>query len=198
VRTNYLLKQKSLLDNSKMLNKKKQVKVIAKTQISEKFSFFNLPFLSSTSYLQTTSSEGVLDDLKLIFRKSSVENNLRNFRFSFSNKTFRSYSLLEEHTKQQKLNISYKRLLLLTNSVFMKNKRHSFFFVKSIKGGWMTTSLGLTAFMPKSRVIFSDIGKQSKQHLLRFKLIVKKKKRSSKKIAKINLVSSSKILKKND
>ena len=57
----------------------------------------------------------------------------------------------------------------------------------------MTTSAGLTSFMPKSLGAFSQKGGE-KQYLLSFKIFKKSQKFSSKRNAKINLVTSSKLL----
>ena len=86
-----------------------------------------------------------------------------------------------------------KSSAIFVNYLFKKQKWYSFFLLKQVKGGFMTTSSGLTSFMPKSLGAFAQKGGE-KQYLLSFKIFKKSQRFSSKSNAKINLVTSSKLL----
>lgn len=174
-----------------MLNKKKQIKIISENRKTKLPSFFNLPRIPQKSYSQTKSSEDVLNELKIIFEKS-----LKTFRLSTSLKIYRTYSLFKEsfaNQKTMKKNLQ-KRILFLKKTLEQK-KRFRFFFMKRIRGGYVTSCLGITSFTPKSLVKTTE-KKFKKQKLLRFRFLKRKMRFSFRKNIKINLVSSCKLLQK--
>ena len=174
-----------------MLNKKKQITLKSEIKNINPF-FFDLPVLPVNSYLQTNSSDRKLKDLKLVFNDSKSEILLNNFRFSFNSKSYRASILLSKYTRKGIINNkNFKSFLLFFNKLYKNLKKYPLFFVKQIKGGFMTRSLGIQTFMPRSH---SLIKKKNITHqiLIRIKAFRRNKKYSSKKILKINMVSSAK------
>jgi hypothetical protein len=177
-----------------MLNKKKQIQ-FGKQKIEQQNSlFFNLPLLPSTSFIQSNTPQNALNDLNVVSTITKAELSCKNFRFSSSLKDLRSYRLAKKHQKQiVRRKEKLKSSAIFVNYLFKKQKWYSFFLLKQVKGGFMTTSSGLTSFMPKSLGAFAQKGGE-KQYLLSFKIFKKSQRFSSKSNAKINLVTSSKLL----
>jgi hypothetical protein len=173
-----------------MLNKKKQI--ITEIKKNQTPSFFNLPVLPVNSYLQTNSNVRTLEDLNLTFHDAKAEILLNNCRFSFSSKIYRTTSLLTKYTRKKVLNNKdLKKSLLFFNKLYVSSKKYPLFFIKQIKGGFMTRSLGIQTFMPRSHRLTKKEA-NNKQILLRIKALQRKKKYSSKTFLKINMVSSAK------
>jgi hypothetical protein len=176
-----------------MLNIKKQIHLGKQESVIKNFLFFNLPILPSNSFMQSNTPQNVLNDLNVVSAVTKSELSSKNFRFSPSLKDFRSYRLVKKYKKQTiRRKDKLKNSAIFINQLFRKQKRYSFFFIKQVKGGFMTTSSGLTSFMPKSLGMFAQkAGK--KQYLLSFKILKNSQRFSSKCKFKFNLVSSSKL-----
>lgn len=174
-----------------MLNKKKQITTISNFFFLRTPLFFNLPQIPKVSYFQTNSNENVLSELNIILKEKSKKH-FKPFRFSFSQHSARSHFFFAEHfIKQKTMKSNLKKRIFFLRKFLKKKKRYCCFFMKRIKGGFVTSSLGLISFTPKSLACKND-KKIKKQHLLGFKFLKRKKRFSYKKFMKINLVSSSK------
>jgi hypothetical protein len=173
-----------------MLNKRKKIQLKQKESMNSSL-FFNLPEIPRSSFLQTNSTDDILTGLKLIFQTQKLnEEGLNQFRFSFSSNDFRSYSLLTKHKNrycQKKEN--FVGSLTFVKRLLQTHKRHRFFILKQIKGGFLTTSFGFVIFMPQSLRVKT---KKRLQFLLRLKILKRKQRFSLKRRVKINLVGSSK------
>jgi hypothetical protein len=174
-----------------MLNKKKQITNISKKEKSRATSFFNLPQIPKMSYVQIDQSENALSELNIILKKKSKKHSVP-FRFSFSQNDLKSYFFFTKHFVQQRTKKSdMKKRILFLRKLFKKKRLYSFYFMKKIKGGFFTSSLGSSSFTPKS-LTSKVYRKVKKQYLVGFKFLKKKNRFSHKKFMKINLVSSSK------
>ena len=174
-----------------MLNKKKQITSSPENKKTELPFFFNLPQIPQKSYTQTKSSEDVLNELKIIFEKK-LKRNLKPFRFSTSLNLYRTYSLFTENFINQKtMKRNLQKRILFLKKILKHKKRYRFLFMKQIKGGYVTSCLGLTSFTPK--ILAGKIHKKfKKQKLLSFRFLKRKTKFSYKKFIKINIISSCK------
>jgi|TARA_B110001469_G_C9647439_1_gene328038 hypothetical protein len=176
-----------------MLNKIKKISKFEKRTSTP--TFFDLPKLPLDSYLQSNSKLDKLNALNLVLNESSptkVKN--ENHRFSFSSQKFRNYLLLKTYFKKNlQQSTKFKEYLLFTSYLFQNRNRYPLSSLKRVKGGFMSTSLGINAFMPRSHRVSSG---DRKQFLLGFKAFSKKKRFSAKRSLKINLVTSSKLPRK--
>lgn len=178
-----------------MLNKKKQISLKIKNNISTP-SFFNLPFLPVDSYLQANSNPKSLNYLNLILKDLNSKSVTNNFRYTFSSKRHRTSFFLTKYARKTSLETQFKKFkkyLLFVNTLYKSLKKYPLAVSKKIKGGFMTRSLGINTFMPRSHFFKKKKG-GTKQILLQIKAWRRKKKYSSKKNWKfnINLVSSAK------
>lgn len=174
-----------------MLNKNKQITNISKKEKFGSTSFFILPKIPKMSYVQIDQSGNAPSELNIILKKESKKHHVP-FRFSFSENDFKSYFFFTKHFLEHKTTKSdLKKRIFFLKKLFKKKKLYSFYFIKKIKGGFFTSSLGSRSFTPKS--LTSKVYREAKeQHLVGFKFLKKKTRFSHKKFMKFNIVSSSK------
>lgn len=155
---------------------------------------FNFPTLFLTSYSQALTPKDTLDEIKLVQNKIFKKRLKQSFRFSFS-KGLKSFFLVNPFKIKRNGFKDFKKLLLTSKNLFEAQKRHRFFILKRVKGGFKSSSLGLINFMPKSLYNFIPKGFskiKNKHFLLKIKLLKRKKKFSSKSNIKVSIISSCK------
>ena len=84
--------------------------------------------------------------------------------------------------------LTLKKVVIL-NKIFKAKKTFKSFLLKTVRGGLMTTSLGLISFVPKS-LKSKSLKNKNFQKIIQFKLFRKNKNFSFKQNSKINVVSS--------
>jgi len=177
-----------------MLNSKKQIYCGKQNQKSKNFFFYNLPNLPSNSFLQSNIPRNILNDLNVVSTVTKPELSSKNFRFSPPLKDFRSYCLVRKYKRQRiRRKNKLKSYIVSVDHLFRKLKRNFFLFAKRNKGGFMVTSAGSISFMPKSLGKLSPKG-VNEQYLIKFIFFKKYRRFSSKCKLKLNLVSSSKLV----
>lgn len=173
-----------------MLNKKKIITHISKSIKRQTPLFFTLPKIPKVFYAQTSPSEDILGELRILLKKKTRRQR-KTFRFSFARRVFQPYSILKRYSvKRSIIKADIKKRIFLLKKLFTRKKYYCFFRIKKIKGGFLTSTLGWTGFTPQS--LAKRYKKSKKLSLLSFKLVKRRKRRSFKEKLKVNLVSSPK------
>jgi|TARA_B100000282_G_scaffold214702_1_gene158830 hypothetical protein len=169
-----------------MLNKKK--KIIDTTPLikDKNQSFLDLPILPKNVIINPFLSYKVSKKLPFVFQKS----NNKNLTFVFSGKKYRDQYFFQLYKKDIiDLHDSYTKKVVILNKIFKAKKTFKSFLLKTVRGGFMTTSVGLISFVPKS--LKSKLPKHKNyQKIIQFKLFRNNKNFSFKQNFKINIVSS--------
>jgi len=108
----------------------------------------------------------------------------------FSGKKYRDQYFFQLYKKDIiDLHDSYTKKVVILNKIFKAKKTFKSFLLKTVRGGFMTTSVGLISFVPKS--LKSKLPKHKNyQKIIQFKLFRNNKNFSFKQNFKINIVSS--------
>ena len=170
------------------LNKKKATNLIQSKKRCDAF-FFNLPTLSTQSYIQTTSRSNNINELRWI--NNDIYSHL-NYRKSFCftpAKKLQVFFTLNRFKQRFDRCRNIQKRLCFCNKVLKAKKRYKFFFLKRIKGGFWTSSLGFFSFMPRS---LAKPEEKKKQFLIGIKILRRKKKFTFRNRLKPNLISSCK------
>jgi hypothetical protein len=178
-----------------MLNTFKQIKIFANNTKIHESSMLNLPEIPRNSYLQIpdlSTNHLVIDDLKLVLKKTKQEYLTSNSRFEFSSKMFKSFFLFQAFSRKiKKQNTLFAPKFLFLNKVFRHGVIYPCFSMRRLKGHFITTSFGFNSFLSKKYVILNKLPTKN-QFLLNFRVIIKNKKKSLKKNFKLNLTTFSK------
>jgi len=161
-----------------MLNNLKQINttVSIKKCNENKNLFFNLPTLPKTTYLQIYDSKNIdlVSNLKIVLDNKKRKNIIR---YNFYSKVFKSFFLFDPFSRKIK-----KKFNHLLNIFFIlklsKNKiSFPYIWIKKIRrGNYRTFSLGFFYFVSKKNFILTQL---KNQILLKFKEVVKKKRKTS-------------------
>ena len=167
-----------------MLNNKKRIIDTTPLIKDKDQSFLDLPMFPKNVITNSFLSDKVSKKFPFVFQKS----NDKNLTFMFSGKKYRDQYFFMLHKKDMiDLHDSYTKKVVILNKIFKAKKTFKSFLLKTVRGGLMTTSLGLISFVPKSLVAKSN---NKTQRIVNFKLLKKKHNFSFKQDLKINLVSS--------
>ena len=130
-----------------MLNNKKRI-IDTTPPIKDKDqSFLDLPMFPKNVITNSFLSDKVSKKFPFVFQKS----NDKNLTFMFSGKKYRDQYFFMLHKKDMiDLHDSYTKKVVILNKIFKAKKTFKSFLLKTVRGGLMTTSLGLISFVPKS------------------------------------------------
>ena len=169
-----------------MLNNKKRI-IDTTLLIKDKDqSFLDLPMFPKNVITNSFLSDKVSKKFPFVFQKS----NDKNLTFMFSGKKYRDQYFFMLHKKDMiDLHDSYTKKVVILNKIFKAKKTFKSFLLKTVRGGLMTTSLGLISFVPKS-LKSKSLKNKNFQKIIQFKLFRKNKNFSFKQNSKINVVSS--------